>query len=255
MSYLKMDRTELIRYKAFGDYKAISAFTTTKHFFLKHQIENSLRADRANFKIEIARILGIETENLILPVQTHSDRVYSVEGRVKDPIDSTDALVTNKTGVCLCVQTADCVPILLYDPKCKVIAAVHAGWRGTVAGIVLKTIQRMVSDYGTNPKDLRAVIGPSICGRVYEVGEDVAQQISASLPSSEAVLIPKQNKKYLLDLWEANKQQLLESQIVDANIEIFGECTYENSNEYFSARRDGIDTGRLLNGIMLRADI
>ncbi len=111
--------------------------------------------------------LGLKIEDLGLPRQTHSDHVMWINeaGRPED----TDAVITKEKGLCICVKTADCIPVLMYDSRKKIVAAIHAGWRGTVAKIVSKTIEEMQSD----PKDLHAIIGPGISQHAFEVGDEV----------------------------------------------------------------------------------
>ena len=118
---------------------------------------------------QLAHFFNMDEECFVFPRQVHGDKIELVS-QVPETVDiaETDALITNKKGICICVQTADCVPILIYDPVKNVSAAVHAGWRGTVKKIVSKTIRQMNQQFGCNPSDLIAVIGPSISPGVYE---------------------------------------------------------------------------------------
>lgn len=185
--------------------------------------------------------VGLRLEDLALPRQTHSDHVQWVHeaGRPED----TDAVITDVPGLCVCVKTADCIPVLLYDLRRRVVAAAHAGWRGTVSRIVQKTIREM----GSNPIDLRAIIGPGISQDAFEVGDEVYDQFySAGFPM-ERIAVRKE--KWHLNLWDANRWLLEECGVHD--IHIAGLCTYSLRDRFYSARRDGIQTGRNYNGIML----
>ena len=150
---------------------------------------------------------------------------------------------------CLCVSTADCVPVLLYDVSKDVIAAIHAGWRGTVGRIVEKTLEVMGSEYGTEGKDVIACIGPSISLESFEVGDEVYAAFAEA--GFEMSCIARKYEKWHLDLWEANRLQLLAHGVLPEHIEVAGICTYKNYEDFFSARRLGIKSGRILSGIMI----
>jgi len=140
------------------------------------------------------------------------------------------------------------VPVLLFDPRRKVIAAIHAGWRGTAQNIVLVAIQKLVESFGSDPADLIAGIGPSISPDVYEVREDVHSQFD---PEFYQDTNPVQPDKRVLNLWKANQHQLIDGGILSERIEIAQLCTWSDSGRFFSARRDGVKTGRMATGIML----
>lgn len=190
--------------------------------------------------------LGLRLQDLALPRQTHSCHILEMSqaGRPED----TDAVFTRTPGLCVCVKTADCIPVLLYDDRERCVAAVHAGWRGTVAGIAAKTV-RLMTD---RPEHVHAIIGPGISLPRFEVGDEVyeafqqagfpMQAIARRFPCSEG------GDRWHLDLWEANHRQLLEAGVQDIHIE--GICTM-TSPCYYSARRETIDTGRNMNGIFI----
>jgi YfiH family protein len=132
------------------------------------------------------------------------------------------------------------------------VAAVHAGWRGTVSRIAGQTIQKMVETFGCDPSHIVAGIGPSIHIHAYEVGPEVVDAVKAGFPNSTALLKPSLNEgKAYFDLWEANQQVLLESGIAEENIELMGLCSFEHADLFFSARREGVITGRMVSGIRL----
>ncbi len=248
-----MDNKNFVRYKIFQEFANIEAFTTTKQSFQKDRVRFTGDEETVYFnnRKELARLLSLEVGQLVFPRQTHSNAVCDIDSVPKSEISDTDALVTNKPGICLCVQTADCVPVLLFDPGKKVIAAVHAGWRGTVAKIVANSVYVMKEKYDCNPKTILAAICPSISPDVYEVGNEVVQAVRQSIPDAEVVLQMQESGKFHVDLWAANRNVLLECGIPVDNIEVLAECSFQSKEKYFSARRDGIETGRMVSGIMM----
>lgn len=237
-----------VQYKIFERFNKLFAFTTTKQTLNTEQIRFT---NEPLNKAKLASLLAIEPENLIFPKQTHTNCVVDITGFPATELDETDALVTNKSGICICVQTADCVPILLFDPVKKVTSAVHAGWRGTVGRIVALAIQKMVSNYGSLPENIVAAIGPSISPEIYEVGNKVVEAAQKSIPNAGLTLRKNSSGKFRFNLWEANKQLLLACGLKSPNIEILGECSFLEKEKYYSARRDGFETGRMVSGIML----
>ena len=197
---------------------------------------------------------------LIIPRQCHGTTCRMVDEQYgnmsaderKVFLEGVDALIAACRGYCICVTTADCVPVLLYDGRSQVVAAVHAGWRGTVRRIVSKVLEQMKCVYGTKGEDLIACIGPSISLRSFEVGEEVYGQFAdegfdmASISGGGA-----QTGKHHIDLWEANTRQLMDFGVPASRIEVAGVCTYRHHSDFFSARRLGVDSGRILSGIML----
>lgn len=190
--------------------------------------------------------MGLRLEDLALPRQTHSDHVRFVTeaGRPED----TDAVITGRSGLCVCVKTADCIPVLLYDTRQRIVAAIHAGWRGTVSRIVQKTIDMMNP---LQPADIHAIIGPGISLQWFEVGTEVCEAFQAAGFPMEKIssTSPKgMESKWHIDLWEANKWLLEEKGILDIYIE--GTCT-RATDAFYSARRETINTGRNYNGILI----
>jgi YfiH family protein len=184
-----------------------------------------------------------------------------------------DASVTNRPGLLLAVQTADCVPILLVDAKRPAVAAVHAGWRGTLQRIVAKTVGQMQMQFGSRPADLLAALGPAIGGCCYQVGTEVAARFLAQFPRAaewfeefrsgdEPNPLQWLNKmppghqpppaNVLLDLRKANRWQLMEVGLFPRNIFVSDLCTACRSDLLFSYRREGPETGRLMAVIGMR---
>jgi len=154
-------------------------------------------------------------------------------------IGEGDALLTNQRGLAVSVRSADCLPILVADTRTHVVAAIHAGWRGTAAQIVRKTIEEMRVNFGTEPSELRAAIGPGIGACCYLVGDDVARQFGLSGPS-------------LLDLAAANRNQLLEAGLAAEWIDPLGQCTFCNPARFHSYRRAKEQAGRMVSFIRAR---
>ena len=153
-----------------------------------------------------------------------------------------DAILTNNPEITLFMRFADCVPILLFDPINKVVGVAHAGWQGTVLRVVTATIERMISEYGSNPANIRAGIGPSIGVHHYEVGPEVAQQVRTAFGAQAKSLLPSQNGSTHLDLWEANRLLLAQAGVKE--IEIAGLCTACHPDDWFSHRGEQGKTGR-----------
>ena len=195
--------------------------------------------------------------------QVHGCEVAVIDrpGITREALEGYDALLTNVPGVAIGVRTADCIPILLYDSVHRAVAAVHAGWRGTLAEILRKTIFTMRREYGTEAADLKAVIGPGICKECFQVGEEVAASFKdAGFPmdaiySWNGVRVEGDMKTgHHIDLPEANRRILIEEGVSPENIRVSGICTYETESLY-SARREGRECGRNISAIMLRQSL
>ena len=208
--------------------------------------------------------LGLQLEDLALPRQVHSSNVCWMKEAGRP--EATDAVITDRTALCVCVKTADCIPVLLYDTRQRIVAAVHAGWRGTVSRIVQKTIREMKP---VHPTDLHAIIGPGISLEWFEVGDEVYEAFKeAGFPmeriaktfSNSPLNVENTSQKvsplrgdlegsFHIDLWEANKWLLQQMGVEDIFVE--GTCTRSSMN-FYSARRETINTGRNYNGIFIK---
>ena len=192
--------------------------------------------------------LGFQLEELALPRQVHSDNVLWMHEAGRP--EATDAVITDQPGLPVCVKTADCIPVLLYDTRQRIVAAVHAGWRGTVSRIVQKTVRQM---HPLDPKDLHAIIGPGISLQQFEVGDEVYEAFFAAGFPMERIArrFPSSNGKeaWHIDLWYANRFLLHELGVDDIFVE--GTCT-RTSEDFYSARRETINTGRNYNGIVIK---
>jgi polyphenol oxidase len=156
-----------------------------------------------------------------------------------------DALVSNQSGVRVAIKTADCVPILLAEPSIRAVAAIHAGWRGTVENIAASAVQELVGRWGAKPRNIRAAIGPSIGVCCYEVGPDVARRFGAWVSDLENT----QGHEHL-DLRAVNELQLRAAGV--ENIWISQDCTFCATDRYYSFRRERKQAGRMLSFVGLR---
>lgn len=207
---------------------------------------------------KLAAAFGIPVENFLVLHQVHKDGILVIPPRGEYFTSREelhyDAIVTDRTRLAICIKTADCVPVFLADRARKVIAAVHAGWRGTAAGITAKVVRLMQNQYGSSPSDLLAAIGPSIGPCCYEVDLPAADAFR-SQPNARDFLFPsKKRDRWRLDLVNANRQQLLDGGIPADNIEAAGVCTVCRQEAFFSHRGSGGVTGRQINFLMLKGD-
>ena len=207
----------------------------------------------------LCKQLGIDTEKIIIPYQTQGTKILEIDDSFfqlsqyekTQALNGIDALFTHQTNVCIAVTTADCVPLLFFDPQKQVIAVAHAGWRGTCSRIAEKTVHNLINRFNCSPNDIRVVIGPSISSKVYEVGKEVVDDFENAgfdIPG----IISIRNQSFYLDLWKANQLSLQSIGILIEHIEISGICTYTEHDRFFSARRLGIKSGRMTSGIMMK---
>jgi hypothetical protein len=216
--------------------------------------------------------LGARNFPLVPLKQIHSDLVRLFASVPAQPVPA-DAAVTNHRGLLLAVQTADCVPILLVDPKKRAVAAIHAGWRGTLRRIGAKTVGHMRMHFGSKPSDILAAIGPAIGGCCYEVGTEIATDFLSQFadgpdffdefrtgdepnPVQWLNQMPPGHqpppKNVLLDLHKANASQLREAGLKEANILVSNVCTACRPDLLFSYRKQGATSGRQMSAIAIR---
>jgi YfiH family protein len=235
--------------------------------------EDAPEAVRQNRRLLVEAVTGKPPSDVILVTvrQVHSDTIHRVkaseaQSRQLETAEGKavlegDGLITDEPHVLLAAGTADCVPVLLADPERRAVGAFHAGWRGTASRIVERGVERMRKEFGTRPEDLLAAIGPSIGVCCYTVGQDVRGQFTEQFTYSDELfrsLAPEGGQaKFRVDLWEANRRQLLDAGLQAGKISVVGECTactFEPSGEprYFSHRAQAGRTGRMLNVIGIR---
>lgn len=200
----------------------------------------SVGDDEANVKRNREIFFGalkINLNELAIPRQVHSAtvRVVSEPGTYPE----CDALITAAPRVFLCLSVADCVPILLFDNAKRVVAGVHAGWRGTAGEIVAKTVERMMQRFGSDPRDIIGFVGPSASVCCYEVGDEVAREFDGRFAQ-------RMNGKARLDLKEANVEQLVQAGVRREAIEISPACTIHDAARFHSYRRESTKSGRMM---------
>ena len=214
---------------------------------------DSEEAVRTNYEL-LAAAVGFRTETLVFSKQTHTTnvRVVTEEDRGKgfvierDYID-VDGLVTNVPGLTLATFYADCVPLFFVDPVKKAIGLSHSGWKGTVGKIGKVTVEKMTEQFGTDPKDVLAAIGPSICQSCYEVSEDVINQFKKAFEEKywTELFYGKEDGKYQLNLWRANELIFEEAGILKEHYSTTNVCTCCNPGYLFSHRASRGKRGNL----------
>ena len=215
---------------------------------------------RENFR-RIGEALGVRCEDMVLSRQTHTTNVRIVTEadrgkgitRERDYTD-VDGLVTNVPGICLVTSYADCVPLYFVDQVKKVIGLSHSGWRGTVGKIGKKTILLMQEKYGSDPADILAAAGPSVCMDCYEVSEDVIERVKEAFEEAfwPQLFYRKPNGKYQLNLWKANELIFREAGILPEHIAVTNVCTHCNSRILYSHRAAGDKRGNLCAFLALK---
>ena len=256
----------------FGE--GVKAFSSTRHggfskghyadFNINHYCGDSEETINKNRAL-LCDLLGIKENALLMPHQVHLTEIVTIDEAFlrlsaeeqKVRLEGVDALMTDVADVCIGVSTADCIPVLLYDKVHHASCAIHAGWRGTVKRIVEKAVAKMISVYGSRPEDILAQIGPGIHLESFEVGDEVyeafanegfqMETISQRYPANDGSAM----EKWHIDLPACNHQQLLASGIPSSQIAVSPVCTFQQHGTYFSARRLGINSGRIFTGILL----
>ena len=212
-----------------------------------------------NFQI-ISDSIGLKQEDLVFSRQVHKTNIHLVTKEDKGKgiskqrdYKDIDGLITNVPAIPLVTFYADCVPLYFVDTKNHAIGLSHSGWRGTVDKMGEKTVDAMKEHFASSPKDIIAVIGPSICKDCYEVSEDVANEFHEKFTNEQAkdILEEKKNNKYQLDLWQANYHILLDSGLLAENIHISGVCTACNDKLLFSHRASKGNRGSLAAFLMI----
>ena len=260
-----MTKKPVLQYYPLGE--GVTAFSSTRQggysegrygeFNINRYCGDSEEAIQKN-RETLCLLLGIEDHSLLMPHQVHLAEIAVVDREmltlpteeIQQKLDGIDALMTNETGVCIGVSTADCIPVLLYDPIQRASCAIHAGWRGTVQRIVEKAVARMTEAFGSDPKNLIAQIGPGIHLESFEVGDEVYQTFEKEGFPME--LISKKYEKWHIDLPECNRLQLVAAGIPETHIAISPVCTFQQSDTFFSARKLSINSGRIFTGILLQ---
>ncbi len=192
----------------------------------------------------LARYFGVEVDKLLIPRQTHSSVVRIVDSRMTAAdLDGVDGLVTGDDSVVLCVNTADCVPLVMCDESARVIAAVHSGWRGTVAEISADAVRAMCS--------IEAVMGPCICAGCFEVGPEVTERFKEVFPDVPGIVVRHAGQRDHINLGLAVRTTLERAGVCDDNVSLPVACSHCAGSPYFSARTLGVHSGRTVTAVML----
>lgn len=217
-------------------------------------------AVRENFR-RIGAAIGVRCEDMVFSQQTHTTNVRVVTeadrgmGIMRQrEFQDVDGLVTNVPGICLVTFYADCVPLFFLDPVKKVIGLCHSGWRGTVGKIGKAAVELMSRQFGCDPGDILAAVGPSICQDCYEVSEEVIEKFRENFDEKcwQDLFYQKENGKYQLDLWKANAFIFLEAGILPEHMAVTNLCTHCNSDVLYSHRTTGEKRGNLAAFLALR---
>jgi polyphenol oxidase len=236
----------LIRPKIFQKFPHLAAAQSTRHGGVSKSPYNSLNLGKyvqddpqSVFENQhrLCVALGFQITQLASAHQVHDDKIMHVTS--PEHFEGFDALMSNQKGILLAVGIADCTPILVFDAKNEAFAAIHAGWRGTVAQIVRKTLESMNAHFGTNAADCYAYIGACIDECSFEVGDEVAAEFSSDFKRFDA-----DKGKYFVDLKRANAAQLYDFGVPIKQVEISPFCTFRERETFFSHRAENGITGR-----------
>lgn len=272
MTNSKLDFTQsVLQFTDCSDRFSFTRFTTTRHggvsegeyasFNLGYNCKDSLAHVTRNREI-LCEVLDVEPDLLFVPYQTHDNKICVIDAGflVRDISDrqkllqGIDAIITPLDNVCIGVTTADCVPLVFYCFEPAVIAVAHAGWRGSSKNIGNEVVKRIQDEYNCSPENIHATIFPCINRKAYEVGEDVVEAIATTgVDLEEAAGCSNSTGRFFLDLISVNRQQLLASGLLPEHIEEVNDCTFTQDENFFSARRQGIDSGRMLSGIIMKS--
>ena len=237
------EKIKYIKSELLSKYTDIShGFTLRGNDFMHADINSSTFTES---KRKMAEELNIETNNLYFLNQVHDKNILKITENTQNEIKEYDALATNAKNKVLATCFADCVPVLLFDSKQKVVSSIHSGWKGTVKQIAKNTIEFMIANYNSQPNDIIAVIGPSIGPCCFQVNTDVKEQFVSIF--GEKVI--NENK---VDLWGANKIQLINCGVKEKNIECLNICTCCNNHKFYSYRKGDKEAGRFTAFIMLK---
>lgn len=188
----------------------------------------------------LSEISSFKKQKMYMPIQRHTDKVLVLDSDLDSKI--ADAVITNRNDILIGVQTADCVPILLYDRRKRLIGAVHAGWRGTAKEVLKKAIRTMSDKVYSSPSDISIAMGPSIRWCCYDVGHEVIKAVTKA--TGEGDYFMKKGEKYCLDLSTANKYQAISMGVLSKNIWMSDDCTFCFPERYYSYRYAKGPTGR-----------
>jgi YfiH family protein len=230
--------------------RALTLAPLAPHLFTSRDV--SFRGNHEDGdKGRLADAFSVARSDIVFVSQVHGRTVLHVEPGQAPVGMEADAIVSTAPGRVVAVRVADCVPILLADPSRRVVAAVHAGWRGTCAGVAQETV-RAIEALGIPPANLVCALGPSIGPCCYDVDERVRTSFLAATPDSAAWFTESGERRWLLDLWRANVEQLESAGVPPSSISVAGICTKHNLATCFSYRAEGPGGGRMVAAIQLQ---
>lgn len=254
---------------SFDDEKVLNCFSTRKGGVSKPPYDElNLSLTRpysysdealANYDL-LAKALNISLSQMVVVNYSHGDGIQIVSEEnggngilFPNRLPPCDALITNKKNVALATIHADCSSYLIFDAKNQVIAACHAGWKGTLLRIGAKTIKRMSEEFGTLPSDCIVGIGPNISLKRFEVDQPVADMFKEEYPNIyDAIMYRPVDNKYLIDLTKCAIAQFTDIGVGQKKITVSGLCTYEDKDHFYSYRRDGQQSGAMVSIILMR---
>lgn len=255
-----------LRYYDFGE--GVAAFSSTRRGGYSKGSYGEFNINRycgdkpetiAQNREALCELLKISDNRLLMPHQVHLTEVVAIDetflnlsaDEQQQQLEGVDALMTDVSNVCIGVSTADCIPVLLYDPEHQAVCAIHAGWRGTVQRIAEVAIDKMMKVYGSQPHKVMAQIGPGISLDSFEVGDEVYEAfVKAGFEMKE---ISRHDEKWHIDLPMCNRLQLEAVGVASHQISVASDCTFKQPETWFSARRLSINSGRIFTGIMLKS--
>ena len=267
---LQAKHTEMIhpelRYYDFGE--GVTAFSSTRRGGYSKGNYGEFNINRycgdkpetiAQNREALCELLKISDNRLLMPHQVHLTEVVAIDetflnlsaGEQQQQLEGVDALMTDVSNVCIGVSTADCIPVLLYDPEHQAVCAIHAGWRGTVQRIVEVAVDKMMKVYGSQPHKVMAQIGPGISLDSFEVGDEVYEAFEKA--GFEMTAISRHDEKWHIDLPLCNRLQLEAVGVPRHQVSVVSDCTFKQPDIWFSARRLGISSGRIFTGILLKS--
>ena len=248
---LKMDSdgTEILQFKRLLDFPNLKHGYTLRKNGINIYAKNNEQDMIESYK-KVAKMLNFDYKNIVKPHQTHTDKIEIVNS-ANEKFDEVDGLITNKKNIFLCTTSADCISLMFYDPSKKFIANVHSGWRGTLKQIGRKAVEKMISVYSSNPRDIICCIGPCIKKCHFEVDEDVMSKFQNEFEYTGRIteIIAKGRKveekqKYNIDTTLINKLILQEAGLLPENIIDSDICTVCHSDSFHSYRADKEESGR-----------
>jgi len=240
---------DILRADGFGDAHVTHGFTTrsggaSEGPYASLNLSWSRGDDKAAVTENRRRVGAAFKARPVFARQVHGDTVIRVEATPEDGLAGEgDALITNQAGLALCAQTADCTPVLLYDPQVRAIAAIHAGWRGVIAEVIPRAVEALSEAYGASPDRIHAVIGPAVSPQNYRVGPEVLEQFQTLFgPLDSAMALPRDEAGGAgLDVSEGARRQLVKAGLSQSRIHWIKACTFAQEDRFFSCRRAARD--------------